>query len=224
MRRSSRHSVPTHVHRLVCHLVSILYRGIHTNAAAPGVGKLDSAMLWVWGRSLIALFSRSRCAAHRTWACAFALFDISFHSYSRHHLLQPFVVYTKLSAKRNQSYGGHTGVGMISREAARLRKFRQRVLTNDEPAITVWRRQGTFFDFVPIVLRICPDKRSAEVGESQLLEARKCVLNKPYVYRLLGRRNCVSHPWREQVVGARTPLARNGAVAFVHSGWLAASF
>lgn len=178
------------MHQSICQFCSLIYEGLHASAAKPGIEVVDSALLWVWGRSLIAGFSHSHCSWHRRWAAVFHSFGITFASYTRHHLKHPFVHYIKLSFATKHSYCGSTHCSMVGREHSRIRKFRQGGwMTHEEPALTVLRKAGTFFSYAPIVLQMHATKRDAEIAESLFTSTRKCSLNTPWVYRLLPQRN-----------------------------------
>ena len=193
MRSRGRTCVQSGMHSKVCRLMSLVYRGLHVSAASPGVGRVDSALLWTWGRSLIAFLSRSRAAHQRSWAAFLVSRGVTFHSYSTYRIFHKHVVYARLSIRNNLSYGGYTCQGIVARESARVRKYRQSGLGHEEPALTVWRQRQCFYDAVPVVLELKRDKRDAEAGESQLLEAKRCNLNTPHVYLVLKRRAPLAH-------------------------------
>ena len=173
------------VHNKVCQLCSLVYESVHSGAADPGASKLDVALFWVWGRSMIALFGCSRITWQKRWAARLAEAGLDFARYSIDRLRHPCCVYIKVSHKHSAAYCGMTAQGMIAREAARARKYRQAGLTSAEPAVRWWQRTGTFFHYVPLVFSLHAGKHSAEVAETRTLDRFKFSLNMPHVAKLV---------------------------------------
>ena len=93
----------------------------------------------------MANFESRRSKWHKVWLKVLNSYGVSFDNYNFERLQHPFVVYVKLSAKHNLTYGGFTAQGMVHRELARIRKYRQGTLSNAEPAIIYWRQKKKIF-------------------------------------------------------------------------------
>lgn len=148
--------------------------------------EIQRVLFWLRSHWMVALLGFCHFThSHRRLAAIIQSFIPDFHLTMAHYE-RTNVVYIKLSTQRRLFYIGSTKHDMFHREQTRNRKFQQlqqRQLAYFEPALKVWYKSGTYWDFVAIPLASV--EGDIQVHETALQKQLQPSLNWPWVVPLL---------------------------------------
>lgn len=140
---------------------------------------------WIFGLCFLRIVERSREKRYESFRNWFRHLKVSSKTYSLVHVMYPITVYIRVSTLHRPYYIGYTVCSLTVRELTRVRTFKCTVKGNVEPAIQWWRAQGSFWDYAPIAVMLCPSKLAALVQEHVWIKHRCPQLNAPWVNPLL---------------------------------------
>ena len=172
---------------MICRTCPLINEALHHHAGRKGLSKIERVLYWVWAKSTIFVFQRSKQLWKRKWGNFLKQNGVEANSYSLQRFDRKFTMYLKLSINHTKSYVGSTKVGMLKREANRRRHFAARAREKkSEPAFQWWARTDSFWEFCPVVVRVCPTRKAALRAEKATQSIRRPELNAPWVWQLIG--------------------------------------
>ena len=92
----------------------------------PQSSHLLRAVLWVWGKALLALYSSSPTVWRQKWASFLAAEGVDFDRYCWSCVGEKNITYVRLSQAFTRAYVGSTSDTVFGRENTRRRKYKQR--------------------------------------------------------------------------------------------------
>ena len=124
----------------------------------------------------------------RSWKTRLLAARVTPSKYTWQRFCSPRVVYIKLSTVSSLFYVGCTQKGITARECSRLRKIKQinaGKLVQAEVAARWWASKENYFEFFPIVFRVCGNFRTSTIWETHYILAWQAPLNMPYIAKLM---------------------------------------
>ena len=158
--------------------------------------QLLKVILFVSSHTFLALAGVARCKRLRSLSLILSPSgkNIEFQDFEH-----PNAVYARVCVDRKEFYIGMTSVGVAHREAARIRKFKQKSMCYREPALLWWEQHQCFYQFICIPIWLCQSKEEAFIKEATEILSLNAPLNVPFIMRRLQkktpRNNFKSHTW-----------------------------